>query len=148
MRSRQPPKSDNEATVRLLLDRGADVNAQGGYYGNALQAAAQRSGNEATVRLLLDRGADVNAQGGCYGNALQAAAERSGNEATVRLLLDRGADVNAQGGELWQCAPGSRHSKAIMKPQSVFSWTVAPMSMPRAGSMAMRSRQPPNAKRQ
>jgi ankyrin repeat protein len=26
--------------VKLLLERGADVNAQGGYYGNALQAAS------------------------------------------------------------------------------------------------------------
>lgn len=27
-------------TVRLLLDRGADVSTQGGFYANALQAAA------------------------------------------------------------------------------------------------------------
>jgi ankyrin repeat protein len=26
--------------VKLLLDKGADVSAQGGYYGNALQAAS------------------------------------------------------------------------------------------------------------
>jgi len=26
--------------VNLLLEKGADVNAQGGHYGNALQAAA------------------------------------------------------------------------------------------------------------
>ena len=45
--------------VRLLLAEGADVNAQGGLYGNALQAAA-RDGNEAVVRLLLAEGADVN----------------------------------------------------------------------------------------
>jgi hypothetical protein len=29
----------NEAVVQLLVDRGADVNAQGGEYRNALQAA-------------------------------------------------------------------------------------------------------------
>ena len=45
------------AVVRLLLDKGADVNAQGGYYyANALQAASDR-GHEAVVRLLLDKGA-------------------------------------------------------------------------------------------
>ena len=33
-------RCDSEATVRLLLDRGADVNAKSGKYGNALQAAA------------------------------------------------------------------------------------------------------------
>jgi ankyrin repeat protein len=82
--------------VKDILDGGADVNAQGDHYGNALQAAAS-SGNEAVVRLLVDSGADVNAHGGHYGNALQAAAF-SGNEAVVRLVVDSGADVNAQGG--------------------------------------------------
>ena len=46
----------DEAIVQLLLDLGAPVNAQGGYYGNALQAASTR-GCEPIVRLLLDRGA-------------------------------------------------------------------------------------------
>jgi ankyrin repeat protein len=87
----------HEAMVKMLLDKGADINAQSGQYGNALQAASSR-GHEAVVRLLLDKGADVNAQGGEYGNALQAAVS-DGNEAVVRLLLDKGADVNAQGGE-------------------------------------------------
>jgi ankyrin repeat protein len=66
--------------VRLLV---SDVNAQGGEYGNAPQAAAF-SGNGAMVRLLVDNGADVNAQGGRYGNALRAAAS-SGKEWMVRL---------------------------------------------------------------
>ncbi|KAM0172531.1 hypothetical protein ACHAPF_007410 [Botrytis cinerea] len=87
---------EKEKIAKLLLDHGADVNAQGGEYGNALQAAARR-GNQEIVKLLLDRGANVNAQGGEYGNALQAAA-RDGNQEIVKLLLDRGADVNAQGG--------------------------------------------------
>jgi hypothetical protein len=30
----------HEVVVRLLVDKGADVNAQGGEYGHALQAAA------------------------------------------------------------------------------------------------------------
>jgi len=73
----------------LLLDEGANVNAQGGRYSNALQAASFR-GHEAVVRLLVDKGANVNAQGGSYGNALQAASERC-HEAVVRLLVDNGA---------------------------------------------------------
>jgi Ankyrin repeats (3 copies) len=79
----------------LLLDKGADINAQGGEYGNALQAASTK-GHEVVVRLLLDKGADVNAQGGLYSNALQAAWAQ-GHEVVVQLLLDEGADVNAQG---------------------------------------------------
>ena len=57
----------NEAVVRQLVDLGADVNAQGGKYGNALQAATL-VGDEAVVRPPVDRGADVNAHGGEYGN--------------------------------------------------------------------------------
>jgi ankyrin repeat protein len=83
--------------VELLLDKGADVNAQGGGYGNALEAASD-SGHEKVVELLLAKGADVNAQGGYYGNALQAASYSSGHEKVVELLLAKGADVNAQGG--------------------------------------------------
>jgi len=81
------------AIVQLLLDKGADTNAQGGDYGNALEAASN-IGNVAIVQLLLSKGANVNAQGGLYGNALQAASDR-GYEAIVTLLLDKGADVNA-----------------------------------------------------
>jgi ankyrin repeat protein len=85
------------AFVEGLLEVGADVNAEGGLYGNALQAAAE-NGNEAVVRLLVEKGADINAEGGSYGNALQAAAQ-NGNEAVVRLLIEKGADVNAEGGD-------------------------------------------------
>ncbi|KAK4182171.1 vegetative incompatibility protein HET-E-1, partial [Podospora australis] len=84
------------AVSRRLIEQGADVNAQGGHFGNALQAAAS-GGHQAVVQLLLEKGADVNAQGGGYGNALQAAAS-GGHQAVVQLLLEKGADVNAQGG--------------------------------------------------
>jgi ankyrin repeat protein len=46
--------------VRLLLDKGANVNAQGGDFGNALQAASS-NGYKAVVGRLLDKGANVNA---------------------------------------------------------------------------------------
>ncbi|KAI1523435.1 Arp Ankyrin repeat, partial [Pyrenophora tritici-repentis] len=77
--------------TRMLLDNGADANAQGGDYRNALQAASER-GHTEVVKLLLDKGADVNAQGGLHGNALQAASER-GHTEVVKLLLDKGADI-------------------------------------------------------
>jgi hypothetical protein len=91
-----------EDTVRLLLDKGIDVNAAGGHWGTALQAASHR-GTAGTVKLLLDRGADVNASGGHWGNALQAASF-SGQEEVVTLLVERGADVNAQGGRQYRTA--------------------------------------------
>ncbi|PLB48774.1 Pfs, NACHT and ankyrin domain protein, partial [Aspergillus steynii IBT 23096] len=79
-----------------LISKGADINAQGGEYGNALQAASLK-GYQDIVRLLLDKGADINAQGGFYGNALHAAS-LEGYQEIVGLLLDKGADINAQGG--------------------------------------------------
>ncbi|KAL5325365.1 hypothetical protein ACEPPN_006490 [Leptodophora sp. 'Broadleaf-Isolate-01'] len=82
--------------VSLLLGTGADVNAQSGEYGNALQAASIR-GHEAIAALLVEKGANVNAQGGAHGNALQAASIR-GHEAIAALLVEKGANVNAQGG--------------------------------------------------
>jgi ankyrin repeat protein len=84
-------------TVQTLLDKGADVNPQGGAYSNALQAASAQ-GYLDIVQQLLDKGADINAQGGKYGNALQAASIR-GHLDIVQRLLDKGADVNAQGGD-------------------------------------------------
>jgi ankyrin repeat protein len=86
----------NVGVIEVLLDKGADVNAQGGGYGNALYAASA-GGHKETATLLLDKGADVNAQGGAYGNALQAASY-DGHKEVATLLLDKGADVNAQGG--------------------------------------------------
>ncbi|KAJ5694415.1 hypothetical protein N7536_004827 [Penicillium majusculum] len=86
----------HSAIVVILLGAGANVNTQGGYFGNALQAAAS-DGSAETVKILLDAQADVNTQGGYFGNALQAAA-RSGSAETVKILLDAQADVNTQGG--------------------------------------------------
>ena len=70
----------HDRLIQLLLDQGAEVNAQGGEYGNALQAASV-GGHDQVVQLLLDKGADVNAHGGYYGNALQAASEGGHDQA-------------------------------------------------------------------
>jgi ankyrin repeat protein len=87
----------NVEVVQLLLGKGADVNARGGKYGSALQAASQE-GHLEIAQLLLEKGADVNTQGGYYGNALQAASHRRHLE-IAQLLLEKGADVNTQGGD-------------------------------------------------
>lgn len=86
----------DEDLISRLLDRGADINAQGGFYGNALQVATLKR-NWKVLRLLLRHGADTNALGGFYGYALQAAAYM-GNGWVVSLLLEAGANVNAEGG--------------------------------------------------
>jgi hypothetical protein len=103
-----------QTVVQMLLDAGADVNAQGGMYGSALQAASA-GGYEKVVQMLLDAGADVNAQGGWFSVALQTAS-LYGHEKVVQMLLAAGADVNAQGGvygSALQAASFNGHEKVV-----------------------------------
>lgn len=72
------------AAVNKLLDKGAKVDAVGGRYGTALQAASAQ-GDREIVQLLLNKGAKVDAEGGAYGSALQAASAR-GDREIVQLL--------------------------------------------------------------
>lgn len=84
--------------MHLLLARGADVNAQGGRYRNALSAACE-SRRKDIVEPLLEKGADINGlNAGYYRTTLQATCEK-GNYEMVHFMLERGADVNAQGGQ-------------------------------------------------
>jgi ankyrin repeat protein len=46
----------------MLLDKGVDVNAVGGHYASALQAASAE-GHDKIVQMLLDRGTDSNPEG-------------------------------------------------------------------------------------
>jgi ankyrin repeat protein len=80
--------------VQILLDGGADVNAQGGEYGNALQATSA-NGHINILKLLLRNGANINARNGRHGTALNAAL-LSGSLEIVQTLLDMDADVNAK----------------------------------------------------
>jgi len=85
--------------VKLLLDKGADVNAMSEGVGTALM----RASNVDVVRLLLDKGADVNAKWKCgyhpaclLGETALMRAAASGSVDKVKLLLDRGADINTK----------------------------------------------------
>ncbi|KAF7344727.1 hypothetical protein MVEN_01633400 [Mycena venus] len=83
--------------VRILLDSGADVNAESGEFHTAIHAASYK-GHEEIVHFLLDTGADINRLGGRYGSALQAASY-GGHTTIVSLLVEKGADIHAKGGE-------------------------------------------------
>ena len=77
----------------MLLEKGADVNLQGGDLGNPLQLASEMCGKD-IVQLLLKNGANVNAKGGKWGYAIWAAIS-TGHHAwalqVVPLLLQHGA---------------------------------------------------------
>jgi ankyrin repeat protein len=81
-------------TAKLLIDKGADVNAKD-YGMTALMYAAQ-NGHLEIANLLIDEGADVNAQERDEGMTALMCAAQNGHLKTAKLLIYKGADVNAQ----------------------------------------------------
>lgn len=86
----------NEALVRLLLKRRADLEAENPRGCTALHMAVEQ-GHEALVQLLLVRkkGANIRAKDKSGQTALHFAASQ-GNEALVHLLRKKGANIKAQ----------------------------------------------------
>ncbi|KAJ7440551.1 ankyrin repeat domain-containing protein, partial [Mycena galericulata] len=100
--------------VRILLEKGANINAAGGREGSSLHIAAAR-GHTEIVRILLEKGANVNAAGGRDGSSLHIAAAR-GHIENVRILLEKGANVNAaEGGDgsSLQAAAARGHTEIV-----------------------------------
>ncbi|KAK6843411.1 hypothetical protein PG987_004271, partial [Apiospora arundinis] len=73
-----------------LLETGAEINAQGGHYGNALQAASFQ-GHEAIVRLMLEKGADWTAPTQSELMPLHASL-RYGHVSVIQLLLNKDSE--------------------------------------------------------
>jgi ankyrin repeat protein len=81
----------DRATVRRLLDGGADPNARNGAGATALLWAAD---DLDMTQLLLEYGADVSARSDDGRTAILAATGRVGAAPIVRLLLDYGASAS------------------------------------------------------
>lgn len=102
-------------TVQFLLDKGADVNIEGRFFGYALQAASL-AGHHTVVHLLLENGADVNAIGGTNNITALQAASAMGNFLAAQLLVDNGANVNSQSalyGTALGAASASGHASIV-----------------------------------
>jgi ankyrin repeat protein len=84
----------NLSTVRLLLQKGADPNGDGGV---PLREAI-RGGNAAVVQALLAAGANVN--GASRGETPLAYAVRGRAVNVTRVLLDAGANASVPGSEM------------------------------------------------
>ncbi|KAJ7286621.1 ankyrin repeat-containing domain protein [Mycena rebaudengoi] len=100
--------------VEYLLRSGADANAVGGGFQNALQAASAK-GHIDIICALLENGADINKAGGDCGSALQVAAV-GGHTGVVSILCEKGAHVNAAGGfhgSALQAAAARGHTEVV-----------------------------------
>ena len=86
----------HETVVRLLLDKGAAVDAKDDLAGRTPLSWAAARGHEAVARLLLDKGAAVDVKDDLAGRTPLSWAAEGGHEAVVRLLLDKGAAVDGK----------------------------------------------------
>jgi ankyrin repeat domain-containing protein 50 len=80
--------------VQLLLDYGADIEAENGF-GYSVLYVAVANGQEEVVRLLINMGANVETRPQ-HGMTVLMNAALYGREEIARLLLDEGADIEAE----------------------------------------------------
>jgi ankyrin repeat protein len=93
-RDESPPiyaaiRKGNLHTVRLMLDKGENINQKDSIYGTPLHCALQHL-KVAAAKLLVERGADVNQM-----HPLREAVIAN-DTALVRLMIAKGAKVNYQ----------------------------------------------------
>jgi serine/threonine-protein phosphatase 6 regulatory ankyrin repeat subunit B len=86
--------NNNPEVIALLLENGADVNAEKNKGTTALMHAASDN-NPEIAALLLKSGANVNTEDDQGMTALMFAAAFNNNPEAVALLLENGANVNA-----------------------------------------------------
>lgn len=107
-----PPKvagASGGAIVRMLLDKGANINLMNDLGVTPLHCAAGNAYIE-VVKILLEHGADITARDSRGHTPLFSAAGGSysyrykgndGHIAVMRLLLEKGADIYARGNDEW-----------------------------------------------
>jgi ankyrin repeat protein len=85
-------KLRGRCVVKLLLEKGAEIEAKDSEYGRTPLSWAAFDGHEAVVKLLLEKGAEVEAKDH-HGRTPLSRAAGNGHKAVVKLLLENGAGV-------------------------------------------------------
>ncbi|KAG0328358.1 hypothetical protein BGZ99_005541 [Dissophora globulifera] len=100
-----PNQVPNVATLELLINRGAEINAFDHKTKQTIlhHLCSRPNPSPAVLKFLLDRGANPNAVSSARQAPLHYLAERAKPSPleTMRLLLDFGADVDAKGPVMW-----------------------------------------------
>ncbi len=86
------PESASIRMLKVLIEAGADVNAQSGHQHTALSEAAQQKDPE-VVKYLIEKGAEVDCKDINSWTPLMRAVD-AGNLENVKVLVEKGANVN------------------------------------------------------
>lgn len=87
---------DDAAAYRLVLERGADVNARNRHGATPLITVAACSGADKVLPALIEAGADVNATNHEGETALMMATRWFGGAKAIKVLLAAGANMKQQ----------------------------------------------------
>ena len=89
--------NDQEAMVKLLLEKGANLNINdGGFVHHSLLLYALSKGYEGIVKLLLENGANLEYKDGRDGRTPLSYAAARGRDMVVKLLLEKGAELETR----------------------------------------------------
>ncbi len=99
--------------IKLLRDKGANVNARDATGTTALMQAAV-TGSVPSIRLLLDAGADIDAKDKT-GQTAFVMADASQHPEGAKLIIDKGSEVKAAGGATWLLAARTGDASLMRK---------------------------------
>jgi ankyrin repeat protein len=85
----------DDAVVKLLLEKGAEMESKDNDCGQTPLSLAAMEGHEAAVKLLLEKGAELESKDKDGRTPLSRAGE-NGHEAVVKLLLKKGAEMESK----------------------------------------------------
>lgn len=92
-------KNGFDILVRLLIERGADIERRTTLIGKTPLHLAAENGHDRVVKVLLERGAGIEAQDTMFGQTPLMWAAEKGHLAVVELLLNEGAQIEVKDGE-------------------------------------------------
>jgi ankyrin repeat protein len=85
----------HEAVVKLLVEKGAELECKDKNYGQTPLSWAAANGHEAVVKLLVEKGAELECKDK-YGRTPLSWVAANGHEAVVKLLVEKGAELECK----------------------------------------------------